>query len=294
MKPTFLAIGPARCGSTWLHQSMALHPDVHMSDPKQVCYFNHWILQKDLDWYWSHFTSPDDEATVRGESTPFYARLSDASVGSIARLLPDASVIVTLRNPIDRCWSGAHLDLGHYGGRDLTDLSPGTFFRYFERSRVIRYTDYETILQRWMSAFGRKQIHVALFEDIQSQPVAMLNSIFRHVGASSSWAPSVGDVGTRVRPEGSDHQDHRIPEIVRWYLADMWFDRVVRLNEDLEGILEQWVSMMRDALGSERSSWRLRRALLGKAGSCPEKIAYTIYDSIMEFRLARAWRRVSG
>ena len=294
MKPTFLGIGPARCGSTWLHKSLALHPDIQMSDPKQVCYFNQWILSRDLDWYWPHFDPAEGEAPspVRGEVTPFYARLSQASVDAIARLLPEAAIVLTLRNPIDRCWSGAHLDLGHYGKNTLKDLSPGTFFRYFERSRVRRYTDYSEIIRRWRTAFGTKQVHVALFDDIKADPVAMLESIYRHLGASFSWHPPLEEVAPRVRPEGAGHQDHQMPEIVRWYLADMWFDRVVTLNHELEGLLDHWVSGMQEALGTVRPSWRLRRAILGKAGSCPEKLAFAMYDALSEVRLRSAWRRL--
>ena len=294
MKPTFLGIGSARCGSTWLHKSMSLHPDVHMSDPKQVSYFNRWILKHDLEWYWRHFDpAPGDvPSPVRGEITPFYARLSDASVASIAKLLPDAAIILTLRNPVDRCWSGAHLDLGHYGGKVLRDLAPGTFFRYFERSRVRRYTDYSQIIDRWRSAFGVKQVHLALFDDIRTQPVAMLNSIFRHVGVENSWEPDLDAVGPRVRPEGADRQDHVMPEIVHWYLSDMWLERVVELNHQLEGLLDHWVSTMQESVGTARSSWRLRRAILGKLGSAPERISFAVHDWMMERRTAAAWRRL--
>ncbi|MBB47077.1 MAG: hypothetical protein CMJ33_00630 [Phycisphaerae bacterium] len=296
MKPTFLGIGPARCGSTWLHRSLALHPDIQMSDPKQVCYFNQWILSRDLEWYWRHFdpAEGDHPAPVRGEVTPFYARLSQPSVDSIARLLPDAGIVLTLRNPIDRCWSGAHLDLGHYGKNTLKDLSPGTFFRYFERARVRRYTDYSEIIRRWRSAFGPAQVHIALFDDIKGDPIPMLEAIYRHVGADPSWKPPLEEVAPRVRPEGSGHQDHEMPEIVRWYLADLWHDRVVGLNHELEGLLDHWVAMMQDALGTVRPSWRLRRAILGKAGSWPEKVAFACYDALSEARLRKAWRRVGA
>jgi len=83
-----------------------------------------------------------------------------------------------------------------------------------------------------------------------------------------------------------------MPEIVRWYLADMWFDRVVTLNHELEGLLDHWVSGMQEALGTVRPSWRLRRAILGKAGSCPEKLAFAMYDALSEVRLRSAWRRL--
>jgi hypothetical protein len=264
-----------------------------MSEPKQVCFFNEWILKRDLEWYWKHFDTEgrQEGLPVRGEVTPFYARLSSASICSIARLLPDIQILLTVRNPIDRCWSGAHLDLGHYGKRRLQDISPGTFFRYFERARVRRYTEYVDIIRRWREAFGERKIHVSLFDDISRDPVSLLKDVYAHIGADPSWEIPLDQVASPVRPEGSDRQDHQMPDIIRWYLADMWIKPTRELNNGMDGRLDHWVDEMSTVLESERSSWRLKRALLGKAASCPEKISFALYDSIMENRLGSAWSK---
>ena len=54
--PTFLGIGSMRCGSTWLYEVLKCHPDIRVSDRKEMhFFFMREMLQHDLDWYNAHF-----------------------------------------------------------------------------------------------------------------------------------------------------------------------------------------------------------------------------------------------
>ena len=294
MEPTFIGIGSARSGSTWLHRSLGLHPEIQVSDPKQVCYFDQWIKSRPLDWYLSHFDPSEgaSPAPVRGEVTPFYARLSRRSVESVLRLLPDIRVLLSIRNPVDRCWSAAHLDFGHYGKRQLASMSSLAFYRYFERQRVVRYSHSEQIIDRW-SAGNPGRLHVWSFDEIRQDPQGLLSGIFRHIGADSSWSPPLEEVGKRVRPEGRSHQDVVMPDSIRWYLSRKWLEPTRRLNDRLDGRLSGWVESMEEAVGNPASSWRIGRAFNRWIGRRPEQCAFAVYDFLNERRLARSWRRIS-
>jgi len=37
--PTFVGIGSLRCGSTWLYSVLKCHPDIKLSDRKEMCFF---------------------------------------------------------------------------------------------------------------------------------------------------------------------------------------------------------------------------------------------------------------
>src|SRR5437879_9455796 len=37
--PTFVGIGSLRCGSTWLYQVLKCHPDIRLSDRKEMNFF---------------------------------------------------------------------------------------------------------------------------------------------------------------------------------------------------------------------------------------------------------------
>ena len=56
--PTFVGIGSMRCGSTWLYEALKCHPDIGLSDAKELdFFFMRKMLQRDLTWY---------EGTVEG------------------------------------------------------------------------------------------------------------------------------------------------------------------------------------------------------------------------------------
>src|SRR5438067_1247995 len=123
--PTFLGIGSMRCGSTWLYEVLKCHPDIRVSDRKEMhFFFMREMLQHDLDWYNAHFEPENggEPKPVRGEISPVYARLKAWQVNRIAKLLPDLRIILTLRHPIERAWSQALLDLGYLNGSDMRTI----------------------------------------------------------------------------------------------------------------------------------------------------------------------------
>ena len=296
LSPTFLGIGSARSGSTWLHRALDLHPEVRMSQPKQLQFFDKNILREDLDWYRSHFAAEEgeDPAPVRGEITPFYCRLHPESVRNIRRLFPDLRIVLTIRNPIDRIWSNAGLDFHHYGGRDLDSIGIGTFERFACRKRTRLYTDYERIIETWSTVFGSDAVHVEVFDSIANEPAQMLRRIFAHIGADPDWIPPAELIERRVLPEGARRQEARIPDELRWFIASRWLEPVRRLDAALDGRVTHWVEDLEDAASSGRTSWRLRGHLNELLLSAPERIAYRGYELLVQRRLRRRWQRLLG
>ena len=51
--PTFLHIGPGKSGSSWLHETLALHPEVYLSEAKDLYFFSRYCtrLQRYLDCF---------------------------------------------------------------------------------------------------------------------------------------------------------------------------------------------------------------------------------------------------
>src|SRR4051794_25988719 len=64
--PNLLVIGAAKCGTTSLHEYLALHPDIAMSAKKELNFFTRDDWRDAVDWYDAQFP----EAPVRGESSP--------------------------------------------------------------------------------------------------------------------------------------------------------------------------------------------------------------------------------
>src|SRR5688572_14326389 len=100
--PDFLIVGAMRSGTTSLHKYLQAHPDVFVASGKEVHFFDR-RYGRGLDWYRSRFAGVTTERVV-GEATPAYM-YDENAIARIAHDLPDARLIVVLRNPVDRAYS---------------------------------------------------------------------------------------------------------------------------------------------------------------------------------------------
>lgn len=108
--PTFLIIGAQRCGTTSLYDSLTGHPSILPALRKELHYFDN-NYDKCLEWYKAFFplrlpreTNSTANPPLRGEATPYYI-FHPRAHQRIADVLPNAKLIVVLRNPVDRAYS---------------------------------------------------------------------------------------------------------------------------------------------------------------------------------------------
>ena len=114
--PNFLIIGGQKSGSTWLARNIGQHPEVFLYK-KEIHFFNKdENYSKGTEWYDSHFSNVSNEILI-GEKTPDYFD-SDLSRQRIASSLPEAKLIIVLRDPIQRAISAVN----HY--KNKGELSP--------------------------------------------------------------------------------------------------------------------------------------------------------------------------
>jgi hypothetical protein len=293
--PTFLGIGSLRCGSTWLYEVLKCHPDIRLSDRKEVnFFFSQNMLRDDLDWYRAQFQSENggEPKPVRGEISPVYGRLKGWQVNRIANLLPNLRIILTLRHPIERVWSQALLESGYLKGKDVREIRTIDFVRQIERARNRLSSNYCRTIQIWFKAFGWDALHVDLFDQLQNDPEAYVNDILRHIGAATPWAIPDKFIKTKVHATNSLVRHKReIPELVEWYIADRLLEPTERLNELLDGRVSNWVDEMRTIRGGTRLSWRILSEL-NVLLSVPERLAYETYHAALDLRLWFRWRHL--
>ena len=294
--PTFMGIGSMRCGSTWLYQVLKLHPDIQMSELKEVDFFFLYRMRcHDLKWYEGLFGSRDrgEVKPVRGEISPGYARLKAWQVNRIAELLPNLRIILTLRHPIERVWSQTLYDFGRLQGRDVRKVRSIEFLHQLERARSRLSSDYYRTIKIWTKAFGRPSLHISLFDQLRDDPESYIDGVLKHIGASTPWTVPSEFVQKKIWATKSLVKHEReIPELVQWYIADQLLEPTERLNELLEGRVSSWVDELRNIRSRSRLSWRLLRELNRSILSVPERLAYETYHAALDFRLWRRWQRL--
>ena len=109
--PDFVVIGAMRCGTSRFYALLTRHPYVKHAAAKELHYFDQWKnFNLGIGWYRQNFPPPehkDGRSTITGEATPRY--LFDPMVPErMAQQVPDARLIVLLRNPVDRAYSQYH------------------------------------------------------------------------------------------------------------------------------------------------------------------------------------------
>ncbi|MEE9494417.1 MAG: sulfotransferase domain-containing protein [Gammaproteobacteria bacterium] len=184
-KPTFIGIGAQKCASTWIYDILADHPDVILSEKKEVDYFSY-HYDHGRQWYESSFAANNRSFIAAGEISPSYFH-EPAVPERILAQYPDAKILVALRDPVKRAISNHkhEIRVGHLSGDDLS-----LEFGLANNSTYIDQGLYAKHLQRWFEVFPREQILVLLFEDIIGDKQVAAKQIFNFLGIAENHSPA--------------------------------------------------------------------------------------------------------
>lgn len=115
----FVIVGTAKAGTTHVYETLKQHPDISLPQKETFYFMNPQLLElgkgernnpyEDLpetdDDYWSLF---DGNRPNRkwGEVGTGYLYNYEYALPKIKQLSPDAKIVIILRNPVSRCYSG--------------------------------------------------------------------------------------------------------------------------------------------------------------------------------------------
>jgi hypothetical protein len=243
--PAFLGIGAAKAGTTWLHHNLAAHPGLFLPKVKEVHYFCH-RYHRSLAWYARHFQEAGER--VAGEITPNYGSLPESRIEVVSRLMPEAKLLMMIRNPVDRAWSHAQMRLLRQDRRDPASLSDRDWIRHFRSDSSMSSGDYLGIIDRWLAHYPEDRLWLVTFDEMQSDPKGLLISAFRHLGVSTEvdwdrlpWGVvidrGIGREGDLVGRRGSGDA---IPARLREYLGEMYAPAIARLRSRFGDRVAAW------------------------------------------------------
>ena len=176
----FIGIGAARSGTSWLSKCLRVHPDICLSEPKEIEYFNlqhrEYGINKNYSrpfaWYMNHFRHCRAGKTKGEFSTIYFS--DNRAPALIKKYFPEIKLILCLRNPIDRAYS-------HYW---FLKNVLRTESRKFEKaiSEESHYTEtgfYSTQLRHYLEFFKRDQFLILLFDDLRNHPAEQIGALFK-------------------------------------------------------------------------------------------------------------------
>jgi len=193
-RPNLFGVGAARCGTSLLYELLKTVPDVYVSPIKEVNYFG--VFQRvfrphgwSIEDYERLFLLAEDEKYLC-EISPIY--LSTPGAGeSIYRYAPDAKIMVTLREPLDRlisqfrhysqyhCEDMLEKNLEEYIDAGSRAVQEGTIdpHQWYSAGAAFSQSFYADNLRLYMKLFGRENICILIYEDLRDQPEVWLNSL---------------------------------------------------------------------------------------------------------------------
>lgn len=179
--PNILGIGVQRGGTSWLHWALAEHPDVWMTAPKEVNFFNrHW--ERGIAWYEKRFEGSEGYEH-RGEVSADYI-WADGAVERMAATVPNARLLVNLRDPVDRAYSAYWLHRESQNDdrsfEEMLDAKPDILGRGY----------YAEQLERLFRSFPREQVLIKFYDELKRDSGTYIRDVYEFLGLDPSYVPS--------------------------------------------------------------------------------------------------------
>lgn len=230
--PDFLGIGAQKAGSTWLHANLIEHPQLYLPGSKELHFFD-WYRIPTLRRYAEEFAPAGGR--VAGEITPGYSALTDRRVAMVRQVLPDAKILLLLRDPVERAWSQLRMDLARKRDRDVSAITAREVASRLDERGVRRRSDLASVVRRWSTSFGAA-LWIGSYEDIRRRPEQLLAGILDHLGVD----PHVDMSGWPLRQRFNAGADELPPPAVLAVLVDRLGDQREQLRRVAPDTVAGW------------------------------------------------------
>jgi hypothetical protein len=231
--PDLVVIGAMKCGTTSLHSYLDAHPDVGMSEPKELNFFfgpdaghgrgETWTLgnwHRGSGWYAAQF---DPACAVRGESSPGYTSPSHPeSAARMAAVVPQARLVYAVRDPVRRAVSqyGHHRRQGTER-RPLAEALLDPSSQYVARGRYL-----ERLAPFLATGAFDGRISVVAQEELEADVRTSMRRLFADLDVDPDrWSPA-----TAARRNAAPEPAPRLDPELREALAEAFRHDAERLR----------------------------------------------------------------
>lgn len=197
--PNLVVAGVSKAGTTSLFHYLGQHPDICTADLKELRYFSPLRYDEPLepiDSYTRHFAGCLG-ATYALEATPGYFYGGAPLARGLNATCPGVRVLVSLRSPVDRCWSW----FGFVKSR-MRIPQTMSFAEYVDRCEALHAAGVDDTVEnqpfwglgggcyaRWWDAWDAEfgdRFHVVMFEELVADPAGVTTAVCGWLGLDES------------------------------------------------------------------------------------------------------------
>ena len=188
--PNFFIVGAAKAGTSSLYAYLKNTPGVYMSEHKEPHYFidNMKPGYYDESKYLQLFKKIKNEKAI-GEASTGYL-IDPSSAKCIHDKIPDAKIIILLRDPVERAFSSYLM----FTNRTKKDLSfPEIFLETFGTEYGLKYDKnpylgrglYSSQVKKYLEIFGEENVGIWFFEDMKKDAMQVVKGVLKFLKIDS-------------------------------------------------------------------------------------------------------------
>jgi hypothetical protein len=216
-----------------LHGLTNIARSVIRGQGKAALWWGSWTFgHYDESWYVNLFSQARPDQAC-GEITPGYAILRYDDIVRIREINPNMRLILMIRDPIDRAWSGLRHNVAK--GNFVDWNSERHILSWLQKPDVLLRGDFERIVDNYLAVFEPSQLLVGFYDAISKDPLGLMNSVTSHLGLK----PLPGDT-KKLAERVNVSPKIEMPDTVKDFLLDQYMPIIARASNRLGSYASYW------------------------------------------------------
>lgn len=197
--PNAYLIGVQKAGTSSLFDWLSQHPDIFGPQGMKDFHFfsnnEHW--RKGLKFYRDFFKKHKNEKIIMAGGvnliyfTDCFKRIKKVS--------PEAKMLLVIRNPIDRAFSGYNHAVFTKQETEATSFEEAIKLEKTRKLKAYQQKSYLTYvghgfyykqIKEFAKYFPLKRLHIILFEDLKNNPQKVVREVFEFLGVNPDFKPN--------------------------------------------------------------------------------------------------------
>lgn len=203
----------------------------------------YFLCPRSDEWYRKVLTPP--AGLLSGEVTPAYCMLDDQAFQDLADAFPSTKFIFAMRNPMERDWSQAVMNLRLHRRREAPEAYLKEILEVLARKEVVARSSYLDVLAR-LDRLESERVHVFFFDGIRDDPFGTLGEICDFLGIDADERMLDESATRKVATRGMG--ERAMPGSVRLMLAQRWLPMIDRLSARFGGPPTAWAEAARETI----------------------------------------------